>query len=235
MNLVIDIGNTRIKTAVFEGDKLISHEYFELNFPLLEKKIIDFKGKIILSTVVENPIIENWAQKFSIVLFSSSTPIPIQIKYKTPTTLGLDRLANVMAANLLKKGEHALVVDCGTCLKMDLLSNNAYLGGSISPGLKMRLNALHNFTSKLPLIEVQSFDQLIGRNTEESILSGCFRGMLAEIQKTIDDYEAAYSGIEIFITGGDHSLFVNHIKNRIFADPFLTLKGLNEILNYQNT
>lgn len=235
MNLVIDIGNTRIKTAVFEGNKLINQESLELNFTLLEKKIIEFKGKIILSSVVESDFIDKWAKNLPIIIFSSSLPLPIEIKYKTPQTLGLDRLANVMGANNLKSSQHALVIDCGTCLKIDLLSNNAYLGGSISPGLKMRLTSLHNFTSKLPLVEVQSFDQLIGSNTEESILSGCFRGMLAEIQKTIDDYQATYSGLEIFITGGDHSLFVNHLKNRIFADPFLTLKGLNEILNYQNT
>lgn len=235
MNLVIDIGNTRIKTAVFEGNKLMTHEIIELNFDQLEKKLIEFNGNIILSTVVENPNIEKWSQNFSITIFSNVTPLPIQIDYKTPNTLGLDRLANVVGANQLIKGKHALVIDCGTCLKMDMLSHQTYLGGSISPGLKMRLNALHNFTSKLPLVEVQSFDQLIGKNTEESILSGCFRGMLAEIKKSIEDYQQIYPELEIFITGGDHSLFVNHLKNRIFADPFLTLKGLNEILNYQNS
>ncbi len=234
MNLTIDIGNTRVKSAVFEGSKLIQHDSFALNFDELDKKIKNFEGKIIVSSVVEHPFLEKWKQELKICFLSSLTLLPIKINYETPTTLGLDRIANMVAINYLKTAENALAIDCGTCLKIDLLLNKEYLGGSISPGLQMRLKALHNFTSKLPLIEIENFIELNGKNTKESILSGCYRGMLAEIQQTIEDYEKKYTNIELFITGGDHPFFVNHLKNCIFADPFLTLKGLNEILNYQN-
>lgn len=234
MNLAIDIGNTRVKLAVFEGDNLISNETESLIWEKIDEKINAFEGKIIISSVVEHEFQEKWKTKSSLIFLQHQTPLPINLNYKTPHSLGLDRIANAVAVNHLKTKKNALAIDCGTCLKIDLISNNEYLGGSISPGLKMRFNSLHNFTSKLPLIEAEEFISLNGKSTKESILSGCFRGMLAEIQKTITDYETEYKDLEIFITGGDHPFFVNHIKNRIFADPFLTLKGLNEILNYQN-
>lgn len=234
MNLVIDIGNTSIKSAVFDGNNIIKTEIFNLNSDHFLKSIQNYQGKIIISSVVDHPSLSLIKENRTIFFFSNSSKIPIQNNYASPQSLGLDRLANAVGANLLSSKKNTLVIDCGTCLKFDLVENGVYVGGSISPGLKMRLQSLHNFTSKLPLIDSEIFLELIGKNTKDSILSGCFRGMLAEIQKTIDDYISQYKELEIFLTGGDHPIFVNHLKNRIFADPFLTLKGLNEILNYQN-
>lgn len=235
MNLILDIGNTRVKSALFEGQGLVKHDFFEVDTVKIRELIQQHSGKIILSSVVHLDFSLNLKDKDRILILSDQTPIPIKNNYQSPETLGLDRLANAVAISTFSTSGNALSIDCGTCLKFDLLHEGAYSGGSISPGLRMRLNALHTFTDKLPLIEPEQFDGLNGMNTRESILSGCYRGMSAEITQTISEYESRFGKLDIYLTGGDHLFFADHLKNRIFADPFLTLKGLNEILLFQNT
>ena len=167
---------------------------------------------------------------------SSETTLPIGNSYKTPTTLGNDRLANAVGAFQAFPNQNTLIIDLGTCLKMDLIDEfNNYLGGSISPGLRMRFEALHTLTDNLPLIEDVEINQLIGNDTTSSIQVGAYKGMIAEISSMISQYEIKYVNLNIILTGGDLSSFLDvdlSQKNSIFADEFHTLKGLNTILNY---
>lgn len=235
MNLVLDIGNTLVKSGLFEGRELVTHAHFNYDQNLIREQIRAHSGPILVSSVIDLSDFYQNLQKDQLLILNHTTKIPLKNEYLTPETLGNDRLANAVAIHKLSQSDNALAIDCGTCLKFDWVSQGSYKGGSISPGLSIRLKAVHTFTDKLPLIQPKEFVQLNGMNTQESILSGCYRGMLAEIQQTLSDYETKFGKLEVFLTGGDHLFFANHLKNRIFADPFLTLKGLNEILLFQNT
>lgn len=237
MNLIFDIGNTRVKTALFEGDKLMNTHYFYSVEEIKDWiKNIHYQQAIISS--VAN---EEFTQKISallhhVLIFNIDTPLPISNKYATPHTLGKDRLANAVAAYLLYPQSNTLIIDGGTCLKFDFINEkNEYLGGAIAPGLKMRFQALHTFTDKLPLINDLEEVDLIGTDTNSSILAGCYNGFKNEVLQTVSNYSDIYRDMKIILTGGDVSILEKmnfSQKNSIFADRWLTLCGLNEILEY---
>lgn len=239
MNLVIDIGNTFVKVAVFEENTIVfQQKYKVINasffFEISNKYAI--KKAIISSVRTNETEINELLQKFNIPFSWLSTQLkfPFQIHYKTPLTLGLDRLAAVAGVFAIYPNQHVLVVDLGTCITFDFIDENVnYFGGSIAPGFEMRLKALQHFTQKLPLITYtnQKID-LIGNTTENSILSGVYNGLKHEIEGTILTYQQQYNNLKVVFTGGDNKLFELATKNRIFADEFLVLKGLNTILNY---
>ncbi len=247
MKLVVDVGNSKVKLAVFEENQLIDFQKFSIDRDL-EMLIQDFR-KIIKSHKIKRTIlssvndyskeIEKFLQSAGDLLkLTYQTPIPIKINYKTVKTLGKDRIALAVAANSLYPKQNVLIIDAGTCITYDFINDkNEYLGGSISPGLQMRLKALHNFTSDLPLIEAtkeKTADKLgfIGKNTETSILTGVLQGILGELEGFIDKYKRQYPTLKIVITGGDASFFERSIKNKIFAVPNLILHGLNKILDH---
>jgi len=127
------------------------------------------------------------------------------------------------------------VIDAGTCITYDLITaEGTYLGGAISPGIRMRFKALHTFTGKLPLIEQEEFDDLIGQTTQESILSGVYNGITGEITHLAGRYHEKSGDLAVVITGGDHHFLHNKLKISIFAAPDLVLLGLNEILDYND-
>jgi type III pantothenate kinase len=238
MQLVIDIGNTRLKAALFEQNNLehyfvfnSSTEFFEAN--LFERYSIQH---CIVSSVINEiePFVNIIKEKIDVLSFSSNTPTPIKNLYKTAHTLGSDRLAAAVGANLLFPNKNILVIDAGTCIKYNFVnSNNEYIGGAISPGLQMRFKALNTFTARLPLLEIDNdFDTLVGTNSNESVLSGVEIGVVAEVEGIMERYKNTYSDITIIITGGDVNFFEKQLKNSIFADPFLILKGLNRILDH---
>jgi len=235
MNFIIDQGNTFAKLAVFEGDKLLLSETIkEINNEKINLFISDKPIKrAILSSVKEN-VDQNLLKKYKLIRLTHLTAIPLQIKYKTPETLGVDRIAASVGSHIYYKNQNVLIIDIGTCITFDFVnSKNEYLGGSIAPGFEMRFKALNYFTGKLPLI---AFDKkqlkLIGDTTESSMISGVYNGMKNEIEGVINNYIEQYDALKIVVTGGDTNLFDLEPKNRIFADEFLVLKGLNEILNY---
>jgi type III pantothenate kinase len=235
MNLVVDIGNTRVKLAVFEQDKLIVDlTVKELNNQILNQFISKYtiKGAIISS--VQQNLSDEMLKKYNFLQLSHLTPIPLQINYETPTTLGLDRISAVVGAQFVFSKTDLLVIDIGTCVTYDFVNaQNQYFGGSISPGFLMRFKALNQFTAKLPLV---NFDEnklmLTGSSTEKSIISGVYYGLQNEINGVITQYLSQYKNLKIVVTGGDINRFDLAPKNRIFADKFLVLKGLNEILMY---
>ncbi|OIP01031.1 MAG: hypothetical protein AUJ98_05685 [Bacteroidetes bacterium CG2_30_33_31] len=236
MKLILDFGNSFQKCALIKDD-LIAVSSFE-NICLKDLKQF-VKGEeidsVILSSVV-NPIpeINSWLNNnFNFIELSNLTKIPLVNKYLTPITLGKDRLASAVGASSLFPNSNVLAIDCGTAIKYDFVNNkNEYLGGGISPGLKIRFLSLHNFTDKLPL-ERNDFDvDLIGKDTATSIKSGVLNGAIAEVEGIINRYKEKFSDLKIVLTGGDMIYFEKSIKSIIFAEPNLVIRGLNKILDF---
>jgi len=237
MHLVIDQGNTHVKLAVFEQDRLLDCQtHAELNDEIIQSFIAQYTiQKGIFSSVKKENHTE-LLKKYNLIHFSSVTPLPLSINYKTPTTLGLDRIAAVAGAQQKYSNTNVLVIDMGTCITYDFIDDKGvYWGGSISPGLQMRFKAMHHYTDQLPLVAFNKEKlKLIGDTTENAIQSGAYYGIEAEINGVIQQYMQKHDGLQIIITGGDGNLFDIAPKNRIFADEFLVLKGLNEIINYND-
>ncbi|GAB3924250.1 type III pantothenate kinase [Mucilaginibacter myungsuensis] len=238
-NLVIDIGNTLIKVAVFNGyDYLLKVDQYQTIDPTeIDRLITGYSvTKAIISTVKKEKA--DWevllSEKLPVKYFSRDIAIGIKNHYGTPQTLGIDRLVAVTAAHNLYPGKDNLVIDGGSCITYDMVdADGNYHGGSISPGLKMRFKAMHNYTSALPLIEPDAgFDSLFGNNTETAIRSGAQNGLKYELTGFIESYREGRPDLNILLTGGDAVFFDNLLKNSIFApqiknEPYLVLKGLN--------
>ena len=129
--------------------------------------------------------------------------------------------------------DNVLAIQAGSCLVTDLVTAKGdYLGGTIAPGLRMRLRALEHFTARLPLLEPTPVDYLVGDTTEKSILSGVVNGLVGEIEGMICRYQAQFSPLKVVLTGGDAPLLSNSLKNSIFAAPNLVLLGLYKILRF---
>lgn len=208
-------------------------EEFDAKKFLGEKKV----KRVIVASVVNNykKLVNHLTEKLNLLEFTSETPVPIKNMYKSMHTLGNDRLAAAVGAFQQFPNEDTLAIDAGTCIKYDFTnSKGEYLGGGISPGIDMRFKALNNFTDRLPLVpRNDDFNQLIGTNSHESILSGVQTSVVAEVDGMISQYTQNYPNIKVMLTGGDASFFETRLKKKpIFADPFLILKGLNAILEY---
>jgi len=236
LKLIIDIGNTAVKTALFKDKELISSAV--LNDCTLQN-ILVFVGKqtisyaIISSVKVVDTDIEQIVKYFDAHFLNENTALPITIDYKTPVTLGRDRIAAVVGASFLFPKQDVLVLDAGTCLTIDFINKKkVYKGGRISPGIRMRYNALNQFTSNLPLCEFSESSMLLGDDTNSSIISGVQQGILAEVREIINVYKMENKDTIIAVTGGDCFFFEKELKSSIFANPFLVMEGLNEILDY---
>jgi len=239
MNLCIDVGNTQVKIGVYDAkNSLLSFsKHPQLTIAVLETLFLKFEIKqAILSSVrVEHAAVLEFLERNlkTVLQLSSKTNVPIQSQYETPETLGNDRLAAVVGANALYPQEGVLVLDAGTCITYDFITAEAtYMGGSILPGIKMRFQALHELTAKLPLIEAAHLDCFIGTSTKTSIQTGVLYGVLYELRGFKLQYEQEFGNIRVIVTGGDASYFESQLKNEIFAQPKLVLIGLNKILNY---
>lgn len=238
MNLAVDIGNTNIKAAVFNSSGLVEVcvQHGELSM-LLNKYPIEHA---IISKTGENTEIQQQLKNMGVqvVLLSQALRLPIEILYKTPHTLGADRIAGSVAANAEFSNQAVLKIDFGTCITYDVVNaENQYLGGAISPGMMMRFKAMHNYTAKLPLVDPMQFTQyeLTGSDTASAIASGVVNGIKNEVEGIINSYNQRFGSLKVVATGGDSGLFVTLIKSEIFARPYLVLQGLNHILNYNLT
>lgn len=165
--------------------------------------------------------------------FSPGTPIPISNRYRTPQTLGSDRLAAVIGASSLKPGKDLLIIDAGTCITYEVIdARGNYWGGNIAPGMQMRLRALHEFTARLPLVEAEGVVPGMGYDTVTAIRSGVLRGMKYEIEGYIKSLRSKFPHLQVFLTGGNRINFDEDIKNLVFTDKYLVPRGLNKILDY---
>jgi len=238
MKLIVDLGNSRQKAAVFSGDTIIFQKVSATIYDSLMQIFKEFEitSAILASVVDDFSDISNYIRsKCPLLILNEKTPVPIKNAYLTPETLGKDRLASVVAAASTFPGENVLVIDAGSCIKYDFIdSSEVYWGGSISPGLNMRLKALHTFTGKLPLITLSESAQLTGSNTQQSILSGVVNGAVAEVNGIIEQYNEKYPGLKVVLSGGDSEYLVNKLKSEIFAVTNIVLPGLKIILDYND-
>lgn len=236
--LVIDAGNTRVKVAEFHFTDLKEvHSFANDQLAELKAHLLRFEKIPAIIASVRSEKNTLWLKRLvpHAVLFTSTFPLPIGMAYQTPQTLGVDRLANALAAARFSEG-NALVIDIGTCVKYDFVdASNTYHGGAISPGIELRYRSMHTFTGKLPLIEDRLNAPIIGKDTLEAMRSGVMNGMNREIEGFIREYRRMYPELTIFITGGDSQYFELEVKNGIFADENLTLKGLLIALIHVNT
>lgn len=236
INLIIDIGNTRTKFALFNEQTLLFKTAGDLNTfnDLLEQHEIE---KAIVSSVSKDQnIVEQLISKeISFISLSHQTPIPVDNQYETPETLGDDRLANVIGNQFLFPKSNVLAVDIGTCIKYDLVTSaGTYFGGGISPGVNMRFTALNQQTHQLPQVEVEDINYLIGTSSKKAIRSGVINGCVAEIDGIVQKYHGLYDNLTVILTGGGAEYFQKMLTCDFIYEPNLTLIGLNEILRYQD-
>jgi type III pantothenate kinase len=225
-----------LKPGFFEKDTLL-----EVKSNLSDRSILKLlKGEdkpdhVLISSVRKGTgrIIQYSNKITDTLVLSHETPLPFKSLYHTPETLGLDRMAAVAGSNILHPKQNCLVVDIGTCITFDLIDESGtYHGGGISPGIEMRLKAMHKFTSKLPIITFNGSTELIGKTTKQCMLSGVANGTIAEIEGILYRYKQFFEDLTIIFCGGGSKFFETKIKEHIFAVPNLVLIGLNRILRY---
>ncbi len=235
MNLVVDSGNTRIKIGLFQNRELIRKESF-LNLTALKDFMFSTPVDHVLVSAVNHDSAEilSWSNSTGKkISLTARLPLPIQIAYQTPHTLGVDRLAAVCGAQDLFPNANSLIIDAGTCINYELLdAHNVYQGGAISPGISMRLEAMHTFTARLPLVNAKKDIGLIGNSTETCLQSGVMNGVWEEVKGIINQYQVLYPQLNVILCGGDYTFFENRLKPSIFVTPELVLIGLNRILRY---
>jgi len=240
MLFAIDIGNTRIKGAVFEYNTVVecflfSYDELEIEINAIVNKYPECKDVVIAQ--VRN-YSEDYFRQINNVLrwhfITHRSAFPFNNKYATPKTLGIDRMVLSSGAVLLYPGQNRLVIDAGTCVTYDFVnSENNYLGGAISPGIRLRYEALQRQTAKLPLLETKTPSSFIGNSTEESIHAGVVQGLVYEIAGFIERYKKDNPNIIIILTGGDADFLAKRLKNTIFANSNFLLESLNRTFQYQ--
>ena len=241
MLLAIDVGNSRIKVAVFEHNNPIEIFVFDSDeavknfknilkkYPKTQKALLSSVGKLDDAT---EKLIQN---SLKTEIITHQTTFPFTNNYATPATLGIDRLVLAAGAVLLYPKQNRLVIDAGTCITYDFIAaNDDYLGGAISPGITIRYKSLNNFTAKLPLLEKKETENFIGNSTENSIHSGIINGVCYEIDGFISRYSDKFQDLTIILTGGDAVFLAKRLKNTIFANSNFLLESLNLLSLYSN-
>ena len=240
MQLIIDVGNTRVKIAVFDDDQLVAKEIVSL--PQFTEKLGDFVSeypvkKAIISSVgrLSKEQARSVQLRFPTIILSHTTPLPFINEYATPETLGVDRMALVAAFAKAYPGKNGLIIDAGTCITYDFINAKGhYKGGAISPGIQLRYKTLHDLTANLPLLQMKMPETLIGDSTETAIHSGVMMGVVKEIDGIIDQYKSDFDVDTIILTGGDTEILSKRLKNSIFAHSNFLMEGLNYILRRTN-
>lgn len=242
MNLVIDVGNSQVKTGVFRGSTLeevrsVPHSEFANALKGVFSRFPAISHAIVATVGMPDKTLTDLVQVFCPVhLVSAASKTPYRNTYATTQTLGADRMALASAAYCAYPKTNTLVIDAGSCITYDFLNHyGEYLGGAISPGLRMRYKALNSFTARLPLLEPLDPPELIGNATESSIHIGVVYGLCGEIDAMIDRYKTRYPTLTVILTGGDAQFLSKRLKNTIFAHSNFLLEGLNQLLEYNKS
>jgi type III pantothenate kinase len=240
MILTIDVGNTRIKSAVFENNTQIETLFFlNENFKIAIENILKKHQKIKTLVVcsvgkLEKAAFETFSNQVALYFISRESKFPFQNNYTTPNTLGIDRMVLTAGAVLQFPNQNRLVIDAGTCVTFDFVDqNNIYYGGAISPGIRLRYEAMHQYTAKLPLLTIQEPENIIGDSTDQSLHSGVINGLTFEIQGYIQALKRENENFIIILTGGDANFLAKRLKNTIFANSNFLLESLNNLYQYQ--
>jgi type III pantothenate kinase len=233
MNLVIDNGNFSAKVGVFEDSELRTKNQFTSRddlYSFLDQNVFDH---VIVSSVNQNDdtLLSRIRCEGKKISLAFGLPLPIKIDYATPATLGVDRIAAACGSLDVAPHRHRLVIDAGTCINYEFIDEeNVYHGGAISPGVKMRFEAMHQFTARLPLVSAEKKTTVTGNSTEACLQSGVVNGITFEMTGFINHYKEIYPSVGVILCGGDAFLFENTLKHAIFVAPDLVLRGLNRIL-----
>ncbi|HKK42854.1 MAG TPA: type III pantothenate kinase [Bacteroidales bacterium] len=237
MNLIVDIGNTSTKLAIYKGREIVSvFRINEWSCEEIEKKISGYIiDKAILSSVKDIPpyLADLFFPNVPFVhLLTHRSKVPFTIDYETPGSLGTDRIAAIAGAYSYFPGKEILVIDAGTAITFEYLLKNIYKGGNISPGITMRFKALNRFTRRLPLVTPSSDFSFPGRNTNDAITAGVITGVLYEINEYIRTFEKEHTDFKVILTGGDGGFINNKINYNHTYMPDIVTDGLNFILEY---
>lgn len=230
--LTVDIGNTSTKVALFKGSQLEWCKTFD-NLVATELQMLMDVNNVnhAIASNVTSKSVEDFTSIKGLLLLNHDLKLPFINKYSSPTTLGTDRIALAAATQYFHKGKSCLVFDAGTCLTLDLVNaKNEYIGGTISPGLQMRLNSMHHFTGKLPLFAAKIPEVQIGTNTMDCMQSGAYFGMIAEIEYHIQALRVQYPDLQVLLCGGNAELLSKQLKSPLFVERNLMMYGLHLIL-----
>lgn len=261
MRLIIDQGNSSIKLTTFEKGVATAGAASESD------DAVQFVSNFVKDCPIEatmycsvrrayNKPLQEWLQAHAakVICFDEKTLLPIAIGYRTPHTLGYDRIAAAVGAQTIFPQRNILIIDAGTAITYDLLSaDGIFVGGNIAPGADLRLQSLHEHTGRLPLVGTQGDTPLWGYDTETALRSGSLQGIAYEIEGYIHECSKRYDELLVFLTGGDAERLAAMTKRVIFAlkneeipqvpasresteviflDRNLVPKGLNRILEY---
>jgi type III pantothenate kinase len=237
MNLIIDQGNSAAKAALFDENALVKVFHTEaLTGAFLSDVVQRFQPRSCILCSVKNEPPKSYKALEALPSFyrlSHRLPLPLTIDYRTPQTLGMDRIAAAAGAAAQLPATDLLIIDIGTAITIDYVSaDGIYHGGNISPGIELRFKALHQFTDRLPLIREEGDLPPLGYDTDTAIRSGVIQGIVRELDSYLAEYKKKQP-VSAFLTGGHAFYFERKLKNPTFADENLVLKGLNEILKHQ--
>jgi type III pantothenate kinase len=241
MLLVIDMGNTQIKAAVFEQNTLlkkeiIAYEDWQISLKKVIKKFSEISILVVASVgKLEKSDFLTLDSGLNVYFITRDSKFPFNNLYASPSTLGIDRMILASGAVLQFPKKNRLVIDAGTCITYDFIdSNDNYLGGAISPGIRLRYDSLHNYTAKLPLLKKEKPVEIVGNSTLQSIHSGVINGVSFEIEGFINSVLDKNDNFIIILTGGDAVFLAERLKNTIFANPNFLLESLNQTFQYNN-
>ncbi len=234
MNLVIDFGNTNIKCGVFDADQLVNQLTFsDVNAArAFITRDIYFQIGVCSVNQSREEIISYMPELENALFLSPDTPSPLKIDYDTPLTLGMDRLAAAIGAFTLFPNQPLMVIDVGTCITYDFVNKGGYKGGIISPGIELRYKSMNDYTKNLPLLNKREASTLIGKSTEQSMVSGVVHGITGEIESFISQFMLNNADLKVIMTGGGAKIFESKIKSDIFVALEIVLVGLNRVLEY---
>ena len=244
--LTVDQGNSSVKYSIFDCDSRLlrsSHSQepdLDVLPALLGKDDLD--GVIFASVAgIDARFVETLRllSDESFILLTPSTPVPLKNKYESQSTLGVDRLAAAVGASALYPGTPLLIADAGTALTLDLLSAEpAFCGGTISPGIEMRLNAMHQYTARLPKVEWKSSDKLnaFPLTTADALRCGAVEGVVDQITATFAKAKNIFPDCRLLLTGGDADALSSLLEHlHPLCVPALVAHGLNRIFRYNET
>lgn len=240
VDLVLDVGNTRTKWALFRGGQALAHGWtangdtHALQAAVAAHPIADI---VVGSTAAPDPpFLQELSARAPVTVITGASPSPLRNAYGTPHSLGADRLANAVAAARRFPGRAVLAISMGTCITYDLVeADGSYRGGAISPGLRMRGRAMATFTARLPDVVPDDAVDAVGTSTEGSLAAGIHFGILGELEGFIRRYGKDRADLAVVLTGGDALPFVRGLESGIFALPLLTLEGYHALLLHHRT
>lgn len=235
MDLVLDVGNTRVKWAFFDTQGVVGHGsvgHDGIGFLVEQAARQALTGIVWGSTARPGAdILGQFGSMAPVLEITGASEAPITNGYGTRATLGADRLANATAAARRFPGRPSLVVDLGTCVTYDVCeADGMYAGGGISPGLHMRAKAMNAYSARLPLVEPAPTPEVLGATTRQALEAGVHFGLLGEVEGFIRRYGQGRPSMAVVLTGGDAPRIVRGLESGIFALPLLTLEGYHALL-----